>query len=396
LLYSADGTLVDQVWYRQLVSVDGSVQHTGDNTTGEGEGDLESIRVDLSQLPEAVTALVFTVNSYTLQRFSEISAASCRLVDETYGEEELGSFNLSASGPHTAQIMAKLSRAGSGWTMTAIGSPAGGRRYEDLLTVVAQYVGGDVPSTQADDAEPVFRVGSLDVDGLTTHYRELGDPDAPAVVLLHGGGSSAATWNRLAIALAAAGRRGIAIDLRGHGGSARTPAYPLTAFCDDVLGVLDVLGLDRIALVGHSLGAHTASLIAQQQPERVTHLVLEELPAPARDPAERQRRSIRRLLLPAVGLFTSRRGFDPKAVTSAIRQLRVPDPAWWQRLSAITASTLLISGGPRSHVSPQRLAEVAEAIERARLITIPVGHRVHSHDPEQFNAAVLAFLATGG
>lgn len=151
LLYSADGRLVDQVWYGQLASKDGSVQHTGDNVTGKGEGDLESIRVDLSQLPEAVTIIVFTVNSYTGQPFSQVSNASCRLVDETYGDEELGSFNLSASGPHTAQIMAKLSRTGAAWTMTAIGSPAGGKRYDNLLKVVAKHLGvADAPS----DAEP--------------------------------------------------------------------------------------------------------------------------------------------------------------------------------------------------------------------------------------------------
>jgi tellurium resistance protein TerZ len=140
LLYSADGTLIDQVWYRQLRSQDGSVQHTGDNVEGEGEGDLESIRVDLSQVPEEVTTLVFTVNSYTGQSFSRIANASCRLVDETYGEEEMGSFNLSASGAHTAQIMAKLSREGTGWTMTAIGRPAGGATYQDLLAAVADYL----------------------------------------------------------------------------------------------------------------------------------------------------------------------------------------------------------------------------------------------------------------
>ncbi|MCW6005115.1 hypothetical protein K1W54_11060 [Micromonospora sp. CPCC 205371] len=70
------------------------------------------------------------------------------MVDETYGDEELGSFNLSASGPHTAQIMAKLSRNGSAWTMTAIGSPAGGRRYDDLFTVVAQHL--DVTDVRRD------------------------------------------------------------------------------------------------------------------------------------------------------------------------------------------------------------------------------------------------------
>ncbi|GAA4672255.1 TerD family protein [Phytohabitans rumicis] len=140
LLYSAGGSLVDQVWFGQLASKDGSVRHTGDNTTGRGQGDLESIRVDLSALPAEVTTLVFTVNSYTGQKFSRIDDASCRLVDETYGEEELGSFNLNASGQHTALIMAKLSRAEQGWTMTAIGSTAGGQTYQNLLTVVADHL----------------------------------------------------------------------------------------------------------------------------------------------------------------------------------------------------------------------------------------------------------------
>jgi tellurium resistance protein TerZ len=140
LLYSADRTLVDQVWFGQLVSKDGSVRHTGDNTTGWGRGDLESIRVDLSALPETITTLVFTVNSYTGQRFTRIRNAHCRLVDETYGDEELGSFNLNATGPHTAQIMAKLTRDETEWTMTAIGSPAGGATYQQILGVVAEHL----------------------------------------------------------------------------------------------------------------------------------------------------------------------------------------------------------------------------------------------------------------
>ncbi|GLI00583.1 TerD family protein [Phytohabitans aurantiacus] len=159
LLYSAEGRLLDQVWYGQLASKDGSVRHSGDNVTGQGEGDLESIRVDLSRLPEAVTTLVFTVNSFTGQRFSKVTAASCRLVDETYGDEELGSFNLSASGPHTAQIMAKLSRNGTAWTMTAIGSPAGGQIYKDLLSAVAEYLG--VPAALSTEERERGRAATL-------------------------------------------------------------------------------------------------------------------------------------------------------------------------------------------------------------------------------------------
>jgi pimeloyl-ACP methyl ester carboxylesterase len=234
----------------------------------------------------------------------------------------------------------------------------------------------------------------VEVAGITIRYRQLGEPDAPPVVLLHGGGSSATTWDRLAAALTAAGRRTIAVDLRGHGGSSRTPTYPLAAFRDDVLGLLDALALDRVALVGHSLGAHTASLVVREQPERITHLVLEEPPVPARAASDVHGLSSPRFLLPALSLLAIRRGFDLKAVTSAVRQLRVPDPGWWHQLASITASTLLISGGPRSHVRPERLAEVAQAIRGSRLITIPVGHRVHSRDPERFHAAVVPFLGS--
>lgn len=228
---------------------------------------------------------------------------------------------------------------------------------------------------------------------MTVRYREFGSPDAAPVLLLHGGSSSATTWDRLAATLATAGLRTVAADLRGHGRSSRTASYPLTGYRDDILGLLDALALDRLALVGHSLGAHVASLIAQEQPARITRLVLEEPPVPGRGPAARQDRSTPRFLLTALGLFASRRGFDHAAVTSAIRQLRAPDPDWWERLGSITAPTLVVSGGPRSHLSVPRLAEVAQAIPRARLVTIAAGHRVHSRRPREFAAAVLPFLA---
>lgn len=239
-------------------------------------------------------------------------------------------------------------------------------------------------------------VRTVEVAGVTIRYREAGDPGGRSVVLLHGGSSSAVTWDGFTAAVVAAGHHVIAADLRGHGGSSRTAAYPLTGFRDDILGLLDALALKEIALVGHSLGAHVASLIAQQQPERVTRLVLEEPPVPSRGPSDAHGLSTARFLLPALGMLGLRRGFDHRAVTSAVRQLRVPDSAWWDRLATITAPTLLVSGGPTSHVSPQRLAEVAQTTPHGRLVTIPVGHRVHSRSPERFRATVVPFLAADG
>lgn len=139
LLFDAAGSLVDQVWFAQLVSKDGSVQHTGDNRSGAGDGDDESIVVDLPRLPASVANLVFTVNSFTGQDFSQIDNAFCRLIDETTGGE-LARYELSGSGQHNAQIMAKVTREGSGWAMTAIGAIASGRTVSALVPEVSRHL----------------------------------------------------------------------------------------------------------------------------------------------------------------------------------------------------------------------------------------------------------------
>ena len=136
VMYDAKGGVVDQVWFRQLTSTDGSVVHSGDNRTGDGDGDDESVTVHLDRLPVEVTQIVFLVNSFTGQNFSQIENAFCRLVDETNGQE-IARYELTGSGTHTAQVMAKVGRDGSGWSMTAIGSIANGRTFKDLLPAIA-------------------------------------------------------------------------------------------------------------------------------------------------------------------------------------------------------------------------------------------------------------------
>lgn len=139
LLLGAGGELLDQVWFGQLTSRDGAVRHTGDNLTGAGDGDDESIMVELTRLSANVQALVFTVNSFTGQDFSQIENAFCRLVDESTGRE-VARYDLTGSGRHTAQIMAKVAREADGWSMTAIGALASGRTFRDLLPAVAAHL----------------------------------------------------------------------------------------------------------------------------------------------------------------------------------------------------------------------------------------------------------------
>ena len=132
VLFDATGNPLDAIWFQQLRSKDGSIQHTGDNLTGAGEGADEQIVVDLPSVPGNVQSLVFVVNSFTGQNFSQIENAFCRVVNQA-NNQEIARFNLSAQGSHTAQIMAKITRSGGEWNMTAIGEISSGRTFHDLM-----------------------------------------------------------------------------------------------------------------------------------------------------------------------------------------------------------------------------------------------------------------------
>ncbi|MGW4567109.1 TerD family protein [Streptomyces sp. NPDC004561] len=140
-LLFAGGQPADVVFFRHLVSDDGSVRHLGDNLTGgTGAGDDdEVILVDLARVPGHVDQIVFTVNSFTGQTFGEVENAFCRLVDERTGQE-LARYTLSGGGAYTAQIMAKLHRGDGGWQLQAIGEPAAGRTFQDLLPAIAAHL----------------------------------------------------------------------------------------------------------------------------------------------------------------------------------------------------------------------------------------------------------------
>ena len=117
---------------RQGPGAGGAIVHSGDNLTGEGEGDDEVITVDLGQVPPAADVLLFTVNSYKRHPFTEVINAYCRLFDLGTGEE-LVHFALTGSEPRTGVFMAALFRSGAGWDMTALGVFQDGRTVREMV-----------------------------------------------------------------------------------------------------------------------------------------------------------------------------------------------------------------------------------------------------------------------
>ncbi|MFF5102302.1 TerD family protein [Streptomyces sp. NPDC000134] len=138
IAYGPQRNHIDSCYFGKLQIVGGAIQHSGDNLTGEGGGDDEVISVDLGRLPQEVTGLVFTVNSFSGQKFTEVAKAYCRLLDGATGEE-LVRFDLTSAEPQTGVMMAKLIRQFSGeWEMTALGDFVKSRTVRGMVKPAAK------------------------------------------------------------------------------------------------------------------------------------------------------------------------------------------------------------------------------------------------------------------
>jgi 3-oxoadipate enol-lactonase len=220
------------------------------------------------------------------------------------------------------------------------------------------------------------------VNGVKIAGRVTGDPDAMPLVLLHGAGSDKSSWDAVAPAFAST-HRVYAVDLRGFGESGRPGEYSFAAMCDDVLGLLDLIDAARVDVVGHSMGGSVAWLIAQAQPERVAHLVIEDSPLPKPGPAK--------MAVPARPAIDP--PYDWDALAAIVAELNDPDPQWWERIALISARTLMLAGGASSHVPQHLFDEALTLLRDGRLTEIPVGHQIHRDAPDRFVAAVAPFLA---
>ncbi|MER6302972.1 TerD family protein [Kitasatospora sp. NPDC001539] len=128
LLCNALGKVVsDQhfVFFNNLRSPDGSVEHSGDNLTGGGDGDDEQIKVDLARVPADVAKVVFPVSIYDadarLQNFGQVRNAFIRIVNQANGQE-IARYDLTEdASTETAMVFGELYRNGAEWKFRAIG-----------------------------------------------------------------------------------------------------------------------------------------------------------------------------------------------------------------------------------------------------------------------------------
>lgn len=137
LVFDANGNILENVYFGNKRAFSNAITHNGDNLTGAGDGDDETIDIDLSKLPANANSLIFTINSFCGQTFDKVANAFCRLMDDR-GTEAF-KFNLSAKGAHTALVVAKVYRHNGSWKIHAIGDVAQGRTSSDMASICRNY-----------------------------------------------------------------------------------------------------------------------------------------------------------------------------------------------------------------------------------------------------------------
>ena len=113
-----DGRLFDIAFYNNTLTRDGSVEHLGDNTTGSGDGDDETITVDLAKVHRQIDTIFLLVTSYQGHSLEWVANAYCRVVDDQ--GTELARVTLTLGVPETGVVMARIVRDGEGWTLRAV------------------------------------------------------------------------------------------------------------------------------------------------------------------------------------------------------------------------------------------------------------------------------------
>lgn len=243
--------------------------------------------------------------------------------------------------------------------------------------------------------------------------------DGPATLLLHGVAHAGRQWDFFARAVDRRLRL-IAPDARGHGDSAKPAAgYAPSDFVADHVAVLDALELERVIVVGHSMGGSHGVAFTLAHPERVFRLVVIDT-GPSLEPAGRERAQRltatrpERFATPAEAeayLRATSPGYRDEIYAHRVRWLLRAGPqglVWradaaaldrilgasrsdiWERLGEIAAPTLLVRG-TRGYLPKDTALGMIARIPDARLVELEAGHNVHLDRPAELADAVVAF-----
>ncbi len=268
---------------------------------------------------------------------------------------------------------------------------------------------------------------TVEVNGLSLHYLDWGTPHEGALplVLLHGLTSSAAALRRVAEHFAAR-YHVVGLDQRGHGESAYSTEreYGTDRYISDLERFVDTLGLDRFALLGHSMGGHNTIAYTSRHPERIVAAVANDIP-PALDwgrderlrgfgdptaPAHPVFADVDAWIASQDSPFTSDEQFRLAAearMRAVEGGLQLKADPWasinwrptdlWDEFRAITRPLLLIRGGRSPILDAQTLMDMDLAVDAARSITLEKsGHNTYADMEPEFLDVVSAFLAGHG
>jgi pimeloyl-ACP methyl ester carboxylesterase len=265
------------------------------------------------------------------------------------------------------------------------------------------------------------------VSGTRLHYLDWGGGGLPTL-LLHGGGLNAHTWDVVALALRG-DYRCIALDQRGHGDSEWSPEsdYSPEAHLRDIQGFIDLLGLERLLLVGQSMGAMNGFFYATRHSDRLRGLVLIDAgPNIRTEGAQRigefigqtaEADSIDELVKKAL-LFNPLR--DPRLLRRSLlyNYRRLPSGRWarkndirhfgqantsdlatrlknsWQEISRVTCPTLVVRGALSDIFLDEDAESFAAALPNARWVRVEgAGHTVQGDNPRGLHEELTRFFA---
>jgi 3-oxoadipate enol-lactonase len=257
------------------------------------------------------------------------------------------------------------------------------------------------------------------INGASIHYVEVGDAKAPPIVFIHGFPFSHAMWTPQLEAVRQE-YRAVAYDLRGHGDSAVGDGqYTIEGHVDDLIGLMDHLGIDRAVVVGLSMGGYIALRALARNPERFLAVALCDTRSEADDDEGKLKRATGAASVKQKGAAAFAETFIPAVFAAASLKTRPETVTKIREIIARTAplslaGTLLalasrtdttaslasiavpalILVGEHDAVTPPAASRAMETqIPDAELHVIPgAGHLSNLENPDFFNAKLLAFL----